>query len=105
MKEDFQKSFLEADVDHDHCVLTGNRPGLGLLRDAITRLLDGGEKSALIDEGQLGVELVVLNEETPVQPIIPGWKERLLIYLYLIVFCIFLAATVFGFYHLIKLFI
>ena len=104
MNNTIQKPSLEVDVDRDHCILTGNRPGLGLLREAITRLLDGGEESTLIDEGRLGLELVVLDEEAPVQIVPRGWKEQLLICLFLTGLFIFVTATVFGFYHLFKLF-
>lgn len=104
MHNTIQKPSLEVDYNRDHCALTGNRPGLELLREAVDHLLGSGEESVLIDQGRLGLELVMLDESASGQTAALGWKERLLICLFLVGLFTFLSATVFGFYHLIKLF-
>jgi len=99
-----QKPWLHAGQEYIH-IIYGNRSGLELLRNAIGQVLEGGETSALIGDGENGIEMVELDETPPAESSPKTLKQRAIFYAIVGLVCTVPFAAIYGFYHFIKLLI
>ncbi len=99
-----QKPWIDAGEEHIH-TLYGNREGLLLLQKTISQLLDGEETRAVVGDGESGIEMIELDDRPPGETSPTPVKQNIIFYIIVGLTFTMPFATIYGFYHLIKLLI